>query len=115
MSGYSLVKRIHSLEEECVKLGFTMCYAKQYHNAFGDVVAIKPKDQDSLPVYSRDAELFVGTLDGLEQWLKGIEWARRYDTMLFGSKHNERRIKKEQEHRNVEIFNIIKEDKKEEL
>jgi hypothetical protein len=109
MSGYNLVRRIHSLEEQCRELGLMMCHSQSdYMNQFGDVVAVKPMDQDSLPVYSRDAELFVGTLDGLENWIKGIEWARRYDTMLFGAGHNDRRVKKEQSHRNHQLIKTIK-------
>ena len=77
-------------------------------NQFGDVVAVKPMDQDSLPVYSRDAELFVGTLDALENWIKGIDWARRYDSMLFGNAHNDKRQRKEQDHRNHQLMKILK-------
>ena len=109
MSGYNLVRRIHSLEEQCRELGLMMCHSRSdYMNQFGDVVAVKPRDQDSLPVYSRDAELFVGTLDALENWIKGIDWARRYDSMLFGNTHNDRRIKKEQSHRNHQLIKTIK-------
>lgn len=109
MSGYNLVSRIHSLEEQCRELGLMMCHSRSdYMNQFGDVVAVKPMDQDSLPVYSRDAELFVGTLDALENWIKGIEWARRYDSMLFGNAHNDKRQRKEQDHRNHQLMKILK-------
>jgi len=109
MSGYNLVRRIHSLEEQCRELGLMMCHSRSdYMNQFGDVVAVKPMDQDSLPVYSRDAELFVGTLDALENWIKGIEWARRYDSMLFGNAHNDKRQRKEQDHRNHQLMKSIK-------
>jgi hypothetical protein len=73
MSGYNLVRKIKFLEEECDKLGFIMCQAKHYIKEFGDVVAIKPKDIESLPPYSRDAEIFIGTINDLERWLEGNE------------------------------------------
>ena len=111
MSGYNLVKKIKFLEEECDKLGFMMCHAKHYTNEFGDLLAIKPKDIESLPPYSRDAEVFIGTLTDLERWLQGVEWARKYDRMLFGTKHDEKRIRKEQDFRNEVLVKILKSEK----
>jgi len=35
-----------------------------------------------LPIYSRDAELFIGSIERLEDWLAGVQWARDYDMML---------------------------------
>ena len=111
MSGYNLVRKTKFLEEECDKLGFIMCQAKHYIKEFGDVVAIKPKDIESLPPYSRDAEIFIGTINDLERWLEGIEWARKYDRMLFGVKHDEKRIRKEQDYRNEVLVKILKTEK----
>jgi hypothetical protein len=73
-----------------------------------DVLALKPKDQDSLPVYSRDAEVFLGTIDQLELWLRGIQWARQYDRMVFGTKHDKTRERKEQDERNRQLISILK-------
>lgn len=112
MSGYNLVRTVHILEEECDKLGFVMCHSKhRYGSEFGDVVAVKPKDQDSIPIYARDAELFIGTLNELSRWIEGIKWARQYDGMLFGKSHNEKRGRKEQDYRNKMLVNILKEEK----
>lgn len=111
MSGYNLVRKVKYLETECDRLGFIMCHARMYSHEFGDVVALKPKDSNSLPVFSRDAEVFVGTLSELESWLMGLEWARRYDRMLFGNKHDKNRERKEQDLRNKQLMNIIKEGK----
>ena len=111
MSGYNLIRKIKNLEEECAKIGLVMCPAKEYHNSFGDLVAVKPKDNESLPPYSRDAEIFIGTLNDLERWLQGIEWARKYDRLLFGHKNDEKRIRKEQDFRNDVLVKIIKGEK----
>ena len=109
MSGYNLVMRIHNLEERCRDLGEVMCHSRaDFNQQFGDVVAVQPKDADSLPVYSRDAELFIGSLDALENWLTGIEWARKYDSMLFGSNHDQRRNRKEQDYRNNRMLQQIR-------
>jgi hypothetical protein len=83
MTGYNTVLKIRRLEEQVDKLGFRMAHTKHgnYRQEFGDVVALFPKDH-ALPIYSRDAEMFVGTLDQLEVWLRGLAWAREYDRML---------------------------------
>ena len=114
MSGYNTVLKIRRLEERCSKLGFMLCHAKHYHNEFGDVVALKPKDIDSLPIYSRDAELFIGTLEELEYWLRGVEWARQYDELLKVS-NSKKREDKEQLVRNRKLFSILKDEKVEEV
>jgi hypothetical protein len=109
MSGYNLVLQIRRLEEECDKLGFMMCHSKHgYSREFGDVVAVKPKDADSLPIYSRDAEFFVGTINELSRWLDGIKWARDYDRMLLGKGNDVKRERKEQDWRNQQLINILK-------
>jgi hypothetical protein len=46
------------------------------------MVALKPRDEDAVPIYARDTEVFRGTLEELEVWLRGVEWARDYDRML---------------------------------
>ncbi len=114
MSGYSLIQKIRRLEEQCDRLGFMMCHSKHGHyREFGDVVALKPKDENSLPIYSRDSELFTGTIDDLDVWLRGLEWARQYDQLLFGRKHQSNRERKEQDYRNQQLLSIIKNSEEE--
>lgn len=114
MTGYNTILKIRKLEERCSSLGFMLCHAKHYHHEFGDVVALKPKDVDSLPLYSRDAELFIGTLEELEYWLRGVEWSRQYDEMLKVS-NSKKRETKEQLVRNRKLFSILKNEKVEEV
>ena len=111
MAGYALIRRIRILEEKCNELGFLMCHARNFQSEFGDILAIKPKD-DNLPVYSRDAELFVGTIADLERFIQGIEWARKYDTMLFGRSYDQKRVRKEQDVKNQQLVEILKNDTK---
>lgn len=81
-------------------------------NGIPDMVAIRPKDQNSLPIYRRDAELFVGTLEQLEVWLRGVEWARQYDTMLKVS-DDKKRKRKEQDELNRQLVLRLKDEFKE--
>jgi hypothetical protein len=112
VSGYSIIRKIRYLEEECDKLGFKITSTKDYVNIYGDVVALKPK-ADCLPIYSRDAELFVGSIEDLERWLQGFHFARKYDSLLLGNKHDKLRDRKEQDYRNKQLIKQIKGEDKE--
>lgn len=103
MSGYHSIIALRRLEEQVDKLGFMFAYPKgggsQAVGGFVafDLVALRPKDSDAVPIYSRDAEVFVGTLQQLEVWIRGVEWARNYDYMLRLSDD-----KKREKHENKE-------------
>lgn len=112
MAGYHLILKIRRLEEECSNLGFVLCYPKYGGTIEYDMVALKPKDQDSLPIYTRDAELFRGTIEELEVWVRGVEWARQYDKMLRLS-DDIKRERKEQDARNDQLARMLKTGKAE--
>jgi len=100
MSGYQSVIALRRLEADVDKLGFMLCAPKHGNwsgNDYDDRVAIKPKDAASLPIYSRDAELFTGSLEQLRVWLQGVNWAREYDMMLKLSDEKKRTVKEDQE------------------
>jgi len=82
MSGYQTIIRFRALEEKVNKLGFMFAYPKHRYNSEIDYVALKPKAENALPIYARDAEVFTGTLEELQVWLNGVDWARDYDRML---------------------------------
>jgi hypothetical protein len=112
MSGYNAILKVRQLEKECDELGFMMCHPRHYNSGdWGQLIAIKPKDSDSLPIYNRDAELFIGTLEQLEVWLKGVEWARQYDELLRLS-NTKKRERKEQDQRNRNLIEILKQEAK---
>lgn len=105
MAGYQSVLNLRRLEEEVDALGFMLCHPK--HNSWStdsDMVAIKPKDSQSLPIYTRDAEMFQGSLEQLRVWLQGVKWAREYDSMLRVS-DDKKRAKKEDEERARQFCN----------
>jgi len=107
MAGYGTVQKIRFLEQELDKLGMTMTQASHYYKDYGDVVAVIPKDENSLPVYSRDAELFIGSLESLETWIQGVQWARKYDHLVFGRRHEVNRERREQNYRNEVLVKIL--------
>lgn len=108
VAGYNLIQKIRRLEEECDSLGFMLANSKHgnFRNEFGDIVAIKPKDDNACPIYSRDAEFFCGSIDELERWLQGLKWARDYDRML-GISNEKKRERKEQDWRNRKLMQAI--------
>jgi hypothetical protein len=112
MSGYNLVREIHQLEQKVEALGFMFCSPKNYTASFSDdLVALKPRDESSVPVYARDAEVFVGSLAQLRQWLLGVAWARDYDQML-NITTDKRRVQGEDRMRAQQERNRIKLEQK---
>ena len=112
MSGWNTIQRIRRIEAQVDKLGFKFKQPKH-----GDwerqeqSLSLVPKDADALPIYSRDAELYIGTLEQLETWLHGLEWARNYDMMLNLS-NDDKRAKAEQKERNRLLMRTLKEGKR---
>jgi hypothetical protein len=108
MSGWNTIQRIRRVEEQVDRLGFKL--AKSKHSDWSDdhgALSLVPKDPDALPIYTRDAELFVGTVERLEDWLAGIQWARDYDMMLKLS-DDKKRSRKEQDVRNRQLMQTLK-------
>ena len=112
MSGWETIQRVKRVEEEIDKLGFK--FAKSKHSEWTDnhgALSLVPKDHEALPIYSRDAELFVGNLERLEDWINGVRWAREYDRMLKIS-DDDKRVKAEQKEKNRILMRMIKEGKR---
>ena len=111
MSGWETIQKIKRVEQLIDELGFK--FAKSKHSEWTDnhgALSLRPKDPDALPIYSRDAELFIGTVERLEDWLAGVQWAREYDRMLKLS-DEKKRVKAEQKEKNRILMRIIKEGK----
>ena len=100
MSGYSLILKIQRMEKDLHDLGMRWGYDKfgRGDSEHGDTVAVFPRDEE-LPIYTRDASLFYGTINQLDTWLNGVKWARDYDRMLRISddKRREKHEAKERE------------------
>ena len=110
MSGWNQIQQVRKLEERADKLGLKFSQYK-HDDSFGANVALIPKDQDALPIYTRDAELFAGTLEGAAYWLQGIAWAREYDRMVIDRKMDAKRARKEQDERNKQLVKMLKDEK----
>ena len=110
MSGWNTIQNIKQIEQEVDKLGFK--FSKSKHGDFTDLhgaLSLVPKNSDALPIYTRDAELFVGSIERLEDWLAGVRWAREYDRMLKVS-DDKTRTKKEEHERGRQLIANLKKD-----
>jgi hypothetical protein len=111
MSGWNTIQRIKRIEEEIDKLGFK--FSKSKHTDWSEdhgALSLVPKDHEALPIYSRDAELFIGSIERLEDWLHGVRWAREYDMMLRLSDDTKREAA-EQKEKNRQLMRTLKEGK----
>lgn len=111
MSGWNTIQRIKRIEQLVDEIGFK--FSKSKHTDWSEdhgALSLVPKDADALPIYSRDAELFVGSLERLEDWLSGVKWARDYDMMLRLS-DDKKRAAAEQKEKNRILMRMIKEGK----
>lgn len=112
MSGWNTIQRIKRVEQLVDELGFK--FSKSKHSDWTEdhgALSLVPKDLDALPIYSRDAELFVGSLERLEDWLHGVHWARDYDKMMRLS-DEKKRTAAEQKERNRQLLRTLKEGKR---
>lgn len=81
MTGYNTILKIRRIEEECAKMGFRLAHPRHPYGDYGTTLCVMPTD-DALPIYCRDAELFVGTLEQLDVWIQGAQWMHNYYMML---------------------------------
>ena len=105
------VQRMKRVEAQAERLGMMFTAESSGRSwvdigSSGETICLRPKD-DCLPHYSRDARLFAGTVEQIEDWLKGVEWARRYDETLKLTT-DKKRADKEQVERNKHLMKTIK-------
>lgn len=83
MSGYSTYTRWQRIEAQAKSLGFSLANPRHGWGTSGetDQVALYPEGE-ALPVYTRDAEIFVGTFSQVETFLYGWSRAQQYDMLL---------------------------------
>ena len=110
MTGWNTIQTIRKLEERADRLGMRFT-AYKHDDTYGDNVALVPKDKDALPIYSRDATLFAGSLEGADKWMQGVLWAREYDRMAVDRHLDKKRERKEQDERNQQLAKTLKDGK----
>ena len=106
MSGYNNILKVRRFEERVHGLGLRIGYPRYRSiSADSDMLSLMPRDHE-WPIFSRDAEMFVGTVDSATAWLDGLEFARNYDDMLkVGSRS--KRNRKEQDYRNCQLMTVL--------
>ena len=110
MSGWNTIRQIRKLEERADLLGMKFT-AYKHDDMYGENVALVPKDRDALPIYSRDAILFAGSLEHADRFMQGVLWAREYDRMVVDRKMDAKRARKEQDERNKQLMKMLKDEK----
>jgi hypothetical protein len=100
------VQRVKKVEAMANELGFVFAAGVYGYASESSMIVLKPKD-DCLPHYSRNAELFSGSVESIDSWLRGIKWARQYDEVLKLSS-DKKRTDKEQAEKNKQLMRTIK-------
>ena len=108
MSGYATYQRLQRIEAQAKMLGFRLGNPKNGNWGGApetDMVSLYP-DNNSLPVYSRDADIFTGSFRDVEIFLTGWVRSQSYDQMLRLSDDKKR---KKAEAKEIERQRIIRE------
>lgn len=100
MSGYSTYTRWQRTEAQAKSLGFRIGNPKHGHWSISDPgtdqVALYP-DNEALPVFSRDTEIFAGTFSQVDVFLAGWIRAQQYDMVLRLSDDKKRKTYEDKE------------------
>ncbi len=111
VAGWQLLKSFRDVEERASKIGLKFAPSK-YSGMEFDTIALMPLDEH-LPVYNREAEIFQGTLQDIDKWLRGVEWSRNYDNLMM-SKNDEKRKTAETRYQQRELLKVIRDGEKSE-
>ena len=106
--GWDDIQRMKRVEFRANALGFKFTDGGKSWAIEGTSASIyvQPKD-DLLPLYGRTATFFTGSLEHIDSWLDGIEWARHYDELLKVS-NDKKRAKQEGHVRNQHLMKTLK-------
>ena len=102
------LERMKRVEARANALGFVFTAGSKGWDIESTSAAIyvQPKD-DLLPISSRTANFFIGSIESIDSWLDGIEWARHYDDLLKVS-NTKKRIKQEDRVRQQHLMKTLK-------
>ena len=110
-TNWNKLQQIKRVEITANKMGFEFAPGRDtWQDHGGELIYLVPLD-DKFPHYSRGAEIYCGTIEDIDTWLKGIEWARTYDMMLRLSS-DKKRDEREQVERNRQLMKMVKTGKK---
>jgi hypothetical protein len=108
--GWNTVQKIKRVEDMANKMGFEFSIGSNHYSDLGDAIHLVPLG-DALPHYRRGADIYSGSIDDIDTWLTGLEWARTYDMMLRISS-DKKRNECEQVERNRQLMKMVKTGKK---
>lgn len=109
VAGWQLFRDFRDTEEQANKIGLKFAPSK-YSGMEWDTIALIPLNED-LPVYNREAEVFIGSLQDIKNWLRGVDWARNYDDIMKVS-NNEKRQTAERKYHQRELVKTIRDGEK---
>ena len=109
VAGWQLLKSFRDVEERANKIGLKFAPSK-YSGMEFDTIALMPLNE-YLPIYNREAEVFAGTLQDIDKWLRGVEWSRNYDDLMKVSTHEKRKVA-EEKYKQREFLKAIQDGKK---
>ena len=102
MLDYTVYNQIKKFEVQAAKLGFKIVPYKYSDSTKSQLISIMPVDE-MYPIYARDAQIFTGTVEELQSFMHGMEWMKKYLTMVGAT--NEKTIdRKEKDWRNRELM-----------
>jgi len=111
VAGWQLLKSFRDVELRANKIGLKFGPSK-YSGMEWDTIALLPADE-LLPIYNREAEVFTGTLQDIDKWLRGVEWARNYDDLMKVS-NDEKRQTSERKYQQRDLLKVIRDGEKSE-
>lgn len=95
MTGYATIQQISKVTDSLANLGLQLTRSRHSCSRESEYdIAVIPLN-DGVPIYNREVEICVGSLEKISAWLAGVEWAREYDN-ICGLKSDQRRVKAEQ-------------------
>ncbi len=109
VAGWQLLKKYRDVEERANEIGLKMGPSR-YNGFEFDTIALFPKDE-CLPIYNREAEVFSGSLQDIDKWIRGVEWSRNYDNLMM-SKNDEKRETAERKYQQRELLKTIRDGEK---
>lgn len=79
--GYYDISKIRRIEQRAESVGFKFASPK-YGGRSDTAIGLRLINNEVYPVYSRDTEIFVGSLDDINSFLDGMIFMKNYLAML---------------------------------
>lgn len=104
--GFKVIREIREVEEIAITLGLKLVPPNYSYD--NDLISLIPTN-NSYPTFSRDTVIFTGNLAEVKSFMRGFEFARRYDYLL-NLKFDKIRNRREQDLRNEQMLELLKKD-----